>query len=52
MVVPNSLKKNQMLYIYCLTTPKGSENSVNFVDNLHKKMPEMPTLSEFDAKIL
>ncbi len=52
MVVPNLLKKFQMLYIYCLTTPKGSENSVNFVDNLHKKPPELPPLSEFDAKFL
>lgn len=44
MVVPNSLKKIQMLYVNSLSKPNESENRVKFVDNLHKK--RLKTASE------
>lgn len=52
MVVPNSLKKIQMLYVKSLIKPNENDNTVKFVDNLHKKRLETAYLKEIAAKIL
>lgn len=52
MVVPNSLKKIQMLYVKSLSKPNEGENSVKFVDNLHKKRLKTACLQGVNGKNL
>lgn len=52
MVVPNLLKKIQMLYVKSLIKPNENENIVKFVDNLHKKRLKTASFKVVNGKNL